>query len=433
MSEIADLVPQEGFLADYVAYARRHAMAPDQFHLACGLGALSAIAGSALWFPMGISRYYGTFWGVLCGPAGRARKTSAMKLAMDLVDSVIPELQLPSDFSREALLQLLEKQPSGVMMIDEFGGFLARASRDYMSGVKQDLSKMWDSPGVLARATMKAKYRIERPTLTIMAACPLEDFTNFARFSDFKQGFISRLLFFTMGQEDDLTYIDPGDVDQIAREYLIVQLREFAKLRANPKPIVVSEAIRQQWREYDEKAAIEAAEAPPELSGWESRRGIWIAKLGLLFSLARTGDPVMDEEELARADWLVEILTRSMRELVLDVPLAGDRGAEKRRLIADRAKALARANQGVVLRRDLLRSVQRHVDSVGELDRVMGVLIEAGEYETGRRKTGERGFPAQGWRYLNGKPAPSDWSSDSRKGVTESRQQVVTVSESGDN
>src|ERR1043166_1028017 len=145
MSEIADLVPQEGFLADYVAYARRHAMAPDQFHLACGLGALSAIAGSALWFPMGISRYYGTFWGVLCGPAGRARKTSAMKLAMDLVDSVIPELQLPSDFSREALLQLLEKQPSGVMMIDEFGGFLARASRDYMSGVKQDLSKMWDS------------------------------------------------------------------------------------------------------------------------------------------------------------------------------------------------------------------------------------------------------------------------------------------------
>ena len=45
-------------------------------------------------------------------------------------------LQLPSDFSREALLDSVSENPTGVLEIDEFGGFLARASRDYMSGVK---------------------------------------------------------------------------------------------------------------------------------------------------------------------------------------------------------------------------------------------------------------------------------------------------------
>lgn len=430
----AGLIPDEGFLGEYMAYARRHAMAPDQFHLACGLTALSGIAGSALYFPMGISRFYGTFWGVLCGPAGRARKTSAMKLAVDLIEETIPELELPSDFSREALLEAISKQPSGVMQIDEFGGFLARAARDYMSGVKQDLSKMWDSPRSATRKTMKNTYKIERPTLTIIGACPLDDLTNFARFNDFKQGFMSRLLFFTMEQEEPVPYLDPGEVDMTAREWLVVQLRQYASLREKHAPIEVSEAVRAQWRTYDEKAAKEAAEAPPELSGWESRRGIWIAKLGLLFSLSLTGNPVMEADELERADWLVEILTKTMRSIVGDIPLAGDRGAEKRRLVFDRARSLARANQGVVARRDLLRSVQNHVSSVDELDMMMAVRVGAGEFERGYFRTGARGPQSLSYRYMNGAPTPEGWEreGDRYQSVTKHVTKRVIVEPAND-
>lgn len=410
----SDLIPTEGWLADYVSYARRHAMAPDQFHLACGLAALSAIAGVAMYLPIGPRRYYGTFWGILCGPAGRARKTSAIGLAMDLVDEVIPDLQLPRDFSREALLEAVSQNPTGVLELDEFGGFMAKASRDYMSGVKQDLSGMWEARSG-TRKTMKHEYKIHRPRLTIIGGCPLDDMLNFMRYGDLKQGFVSRLLFFMMDPEEDVRYVAPHGLDREARSRLIEPLHTFAKLRQEEDQfeIELTARVRAQFEEKDEQAGKRADVAAPEMSAWESRRGVWIAKLGMLFSLSLTGTPVMDPEELERADWLMEIMAEQMRELVEEVPIAGDRNADKRRLVRQRALSLARRGSAanVVSRRELFNSLKRHIDSTQELDRMMNVLVEAGDFERGQIRVGERGKSAVAFRYLNGVPPPEGWQS----------------------
>jgi hypothetical protein len=152
-------MPDDGWLHDYLRAVTPLTDAPVEFHLVSGLCALAAAVGNRLWTVSWGQSVYPHLWVVLVAPSSFWRKSTSINQAEALLREASPTSVYPSDFSREKFLRILAEQPGGVLTLKEFGGFLATLGRDYMGGMKENLTELYDGPDVFTRALQRAPSR----------------------------------------------------------------------------------------------------------------------------------------------------------------------------------------------------------------------------------------------------------------------------------
>ncbi len=146
----AHLIPQTGFLGDFVRFADRTAKSPQPF-LAVGaaLALLGAVAGRCYKSPSGLRT---NFFGIGVADSGGG-KDNARRCAKELLfaaglDKWVGGEGLPS---APGLLTSLEMHPARVYQIDEFGKFLATMTGEHvserMAGVLTMMTKLFTSAG----------------------------------------------------------------------------------------------------------------------------------------------------------------------------------------------------------------------------------------------------------------------------------------------
>ena len=119
-------------------------------------------------------------WINILGLSSLARKSTAIDKA-DLTitaANIDPSCKMPDEFSPEAMIEMLDRQPRAYMIKDESAGLLAVMKKDYMKGLKILLMQLDDGKDInRGAANIEAQIRqdlvtfeVKNPYLNLMLA-----------------------------------------------------------------------------------------------------------------------------------------------------------------------------------------------------------------------------------------------------------------------
>jgi hypothetical protein len=375
-------IPTRGYLRDYVALATQTRMSPPEFHLACGLAQMATIMGNRVLI-RGLMRnpIPPHSWFVLLAGAGQ-RKTTSVALAKDLLRKAIgSDAILPEEFTPEALWQRLSQRSAGLLTIAEFAGFLQHAGVEYMSSIKEDLCKFFDSAPEEKRELRKETFIVRQPSVSIIGATVPERLGDLVRGADVYGGFFSRFLF--VHQVTPVPYIGlMSEETDRAWDIMEAKLRKLAMHEAlhGPRPIEVrfSPEAREMWESYDEDAYVKGQRA--ELASFFARAGTYVLKLAYCYAFA-VGSLVPEPADVRHAIAFVDFCRKRTLTL-LEAELADTKDARDFRRVR-RVLASIGDESGWVARSELLRKSRM---KSRQLDELLADMEQTEEIE--RRETG---------------------------------------------
>lgn len=157
---------EDSFVVDYKKWGVAATDAPEQYHeLACFV-ALSSLVSSGLRLELDWGELVPNLWGLILGESTLTRKTTVMKMAVELIRDLDEEIVLATDGSAEGLLTGLADRPARVSMFykDEVSGFFDSINRkDYLAGMPETLTQLYDVPPFMQRLLRKETITITKP------------------------------------------------------------------------------------------------------------------------------------------------------------------------------------------------------------------------------------------------------------------------------
>lgn len=194
---------------DYKTWATSVTDAVPEFHeLTCAM-VMSALMSTTLRLQTSRPRpIVPNLWGMILGESTLTRKTTAMDMGIDFIMEIQPELMVASDATVEGLVSSLALRPKMVSIFyrDEVSGlFDAMQKRDYLSGMQETLTKMYDVPPYMTRRLRKETFAISEPIFIFFGGGVPDKMYSLIDESYFASGFMPRFLVMR----------GYGDVDQI--------------------------------------------------------------------------------------------------------------------------------------------------------------------------------------------------------------------------
>ena len=368
---IVDQIELQGFLRDYISFAKTITDAPEEFHLGAGLTALSTACGSKIIYPgFGGRRQWPNLYTLLIAPSGLFRKSTAVGIAEDLIAEVDSDLILSGEQSREKFLSLLKTNPNVLYPISEFSAVLSMWNRDYSQGFKEIVVDLFDCRQEYSRQTLKdGKLTIIKPSLNILAASTLDWLKEKLTEGDMRGGLMGRFIVIpgiTKGEDRGLNL----NMDKAAQGKMVEFLRN---LRAIENSWVDISKVLPEFNGWVKKAE-KAISVDPELLGFQSRLASHTLKLAVLLAISEQVLPLkkyeLSADNLNRAfilgKWLIDQAT-SLAET----------GFVKSRTEQQVQRLLSLAGQdGGIDRHQAIR--RTHLKSK-EFDQIVQTAVERGE------------------------------------------------------
>ena len=167
MPELVKEVDVTGsFIQQYKEWASNATDAVESFHELSAAILLSAVASSGIRIKTNYGDMVPNLWGLILGDSTLTRKTTAMRMAMDIVADVDSEIILATDGSAEGLLTGLSSRPyrPSIFFKDEVSGFVDSINRkDYLAGMPETLTQLYDVPRIYTRRLRKETITISSP------------------------------------------------------------------------------------------------------------------------------------------------------------------------------------------------------------------------------------------------------------------------------
>jgi hypothetical protein len=281
-----------GFIGDFRDYLKTRSDCPPAFFAPAAMTALAVCAGNNC-YVQGWSRpIYPNLWNIIIAPSGYGKS-----VPLDFVDYLLGHAQLGSlvlpnaGFSQEALLHLIQKQPRGVFLPQEFSAFVSGLDKQYNEGTTQWLTEAYDVPPTLRRIlrdkaseTGIQEIIIQRPTLSILGASSPGWLNEVFKDVNLRAGFYARFVFTPSTESGDyVAYPGPhnesfiqgmaGHLAQVADQWGEFEFRHLS----------------QDFREWDERQRqyARSAEVKDEFRGIRSRAGALALKSAMIFALSR--------------------------------------------------------------------------------------------------------------------------------------------------
>lgn len=163
------LVPEpasETFIDEYREWASEATDAIVTFHDLCIFILLSALVSSSVKLNTSSGQITPNLWGLILGDSTLSRKTTSMRMVMDLLASMDTEMIVATDGSAEGLLSALADRPNkaSIFYKDEVSGFFSSINRkDYLAGMPETLTALYDVPSIFSRRLRRETIHIESP------------------------------------------------------------------------------------------------------------------------------------------------------------------------------------------------------------------------------------------------------------------------------
>lgn len=231
------------FVEEYSKWARSLGDAAPQYHMAGALTILSTLLSGQVRLPTSFGTIKPNLWFMILADTTLTRKTTAMDIAMDLIEEVDASTILATDGSIEGLMTGLSTRPGqpSIFLRDEFSGLLeAMSKKDYMAGMSETLTKLYD--GKLQKRILKKEIiEVKDPCLVIFAGGIKNKVCGLMTTEHVSSGFIPRFVFVTA--ESDLSKIKPigppTQTDNSGRDKILGIMRDLRMHYATTQDLVV--------------------------------------------------------------------------------------------------------------------------------------------------------------------------------------------------
>lgn len=385
-ARMGEALPDDGWLHDYLMAVTPLTDAPVEFHLISGLCALSAAIGNTLYVESWGQNVFPHLWAVLVAPSSFWRKSTSINTAESLLRGAAPGALLPSDFSREKFLRILSEKPAGLLTVKEFGGFLAALGRDYMGGMKENLTELYDGPDVFTRSLQSGEITVSRPAVTILAATTLDWLEARITDGDLSGGFLARFLFVTASTKGSAKGLTQG-MEYLDRMRLVDDLRDIAE-RPGAK-VEYAPGVRQMLDDWMQgwEAEVGRTRHRSDLSGFAVRLQTYALKLAMIYrASAVAGDDgasgaVIDERSARQAIAYCRVLWSNVAGLIDDEIAITREAKDLRRLVSIVGEGTTKS--------DALKLSKMRVK---DFDALVDTLVQSGQLTSDKRRASEVGI-----------------------------------------
>lgn len=246
-AELERIKDYETFIERYIKWASSLGDAAKQYHQASAFMALSSILAGSVRLPTSFGTVMPNLWFMLLADTTLTRKSTAMDIGNDLVEIVDPDVLLATDGSLEGLMQSLEVRPGrpSLFLRDEISGLIeAMAKKDYMAGMAEALTKLYDGK-TMKRVLKRETVTIREPCLLFFAGGIKTRVQSLLTLDHVASGFIPRFIFITAESDvSKLKPLGPPTLEKLEeRDMLVDELRRIRERYVRTIEIIVKGQI----------------------------------------------------------------------------------------------------------------------------------------------------------------------------------------------
>tara|TARA_R110002126_G_scaffold4536_3_gene23875 strand:+ start:1189 stop:2406 length:1218 start_codon:yes stop_codon:yes gene_type:complete len=188
-----DAAYNNSFLTTYIGWHWNRTDAPLVYGLATGLTVLASNADPGLGAYLG-GRVNANLWGIVVGPSGWARKTTAIELGKEIQELVDPSGIAGEPGSVEGLVESLAQSPQLTLYIREFGDFLHRTSgSSYLAPMREKMVDLYEGRTFTQQYSHTSREIVE-PRLSVLAAVTPAYLEQYTTQTDWEGGYFGRFV-----------------------------------------------------------------------------------------------------------------------------------------------------------------------------------------------------------------------------------------------
>lgn len=225
-AEFDAIVPQEGWLRNYIEFTR-NLESPYAYHLYCALVGIGAVLNRRVYINMGGQfRVYSALGVMLLGPSG-VKKTTAGDVIVNLLQETELIKVYQEKITPEGLVEAMKGEANAVGLVyaPEMSVFLGK--QRYMEGVIPLITRFMDCPANWASATiMRGNSVLKNVGISCLFCSTADWFIKNTPADTFGGGFIARYLLVVQYGTGRVFPI-PVPVPSDARQLLLEQLAGF--------------------------------------------------------------------------------------------------------------------------------------------------------------------------------------------------------------
>lgn len=350
--EMPELIPgdkykfrDKSFIDMYADWGGVATDAPKQYHELSAFIVLSCLLAGNIKLETSYGTVVPNIWGLILGDSTLTRKSTAMRMATDIIDFIDRDILLATDGSAEGILTGLQGRPGRTSMFfrDEVVGlFDSIRKKDYLAGIPQMFTQLYDG-GVVARRLRKELITVSDPVFIFYGGGIKDQFFVSVDEQFVYSGFLPRFMIVT-GDTDlsKLRRIGPPTTEvveqrqevykrlaEMYKEYAIVGDVEILGVQSKG-PIHVNATMSPEgWELYgdiSERVTESAYNSPNQglaLPTFE-RMNVSMLKMAMLISASRQvpsneGEIEVKVEDLRRAAMYVQTWGNHTIEVIANV------------------------------------------------------------------------------------------------------------------
>lgn len=202
--KMPDILPTEPttetVIDTYMTWATEATDAVPVFHELSAFIVLSTILSTNIQLEVSYGTVIPNLWALILGESTLTRKTTAMNLARNLIAHVDDEAEIASEGSVEGILNGLQYRPAMASMFyrDEVSGFFdAINKKDYMAGMTEVFTHLYDTPRVFRRLLKKETIVVEKPIFIFYGGGIRDEVFSKLNQDNILSGFLPRFLIVT--------------------------------------------------------------------------------------------------------------------------------------------------------------------------------------------------------------------------------------------
>lgn len=295
---------KNGWLSTYLTYTKPQE-SPTIFHTWAGIAVIAASLGRRVSLDRGFYTLYPNLYTLLVSASGVGMKTTAGKIAMNILAKAAPHLHimwgsLTTGYLADWMAQIQSKNPKGeaevVVFCEEFKVFSKGLYSD--SGLIENLTKLYDNGPWDYRTKGQGVYTVEKPCINLFA-CSTPEWLMTGSAADFiGGGFSSRIIPVAILQsEKSIAWPDKGAMEKELEEMLIKDLAQISSLEGTMFVTDKAKKLFEKW--YNIRKTLENPDQ--RLAGFYTKKHDLVLKIAIVLSVSMSDDLVLDEEHIESA------------------------------------------------------------------------------------------------------------------------------------
>jgi len=307
-------------LADWIEGYRSYTAgteSPAIFHLWVALGTIAAAAQRKISMNAGYYDVHTNQYIVLVSPAGRSRKSTALRIGKGLLTGIKDygeELNFTTQASSVAAVvrqfsSIQNKEHQSLTAFSaELGSLLGSKSiemTDFLTDI-YDCAPDWDKQTI-----MRGLEKIEKPWLNLLGATTPQWMGDNLSKTAVEGGFVSRTIFVYEDTRLLVAFPELTTEQKAVKRMLTHDLAHIASLKGEFQFSPEAKLFYREW--YEDKARV-AAETDYRIMGFYERKHIHVLKVAMALSLAQQDELVLKTEHIRAAIALLTSIEPGMRK-----------------------------------------------------------------------------------------------------------------------